>query len=87
MVAVLSTRSRQPVGEQRVVFHHLNWAAYQQILQALGDRRSARLHYGLGTLEITMPLEEHEFYSELIGRFIYFLVAETGQKIIAILDD
>lgn len=28
-----------------------------------------------------MPLEEHEFYSELIGRFIYFLVSELGQKI------
>ena len=67
-------------GEQRVVFHDLNWHAYQQILHALG-RRSARLNYDRGTLEITMPLEEHEFYSELIGRFIYFLVAEMGQKI------
>lgn len=71
----------RPVGEQRVVFHDLNWHAYQQILHALGEQRSARLSYDRGTLEITMPLEEHEFYSELIGRFIYFLVAEMGQKI------
>ena len=70
-----------PVGEQRVIFHHLNWQAYQQILQALGERRSAHLMYDRGTLEITMPLEEHEFYSELIGRFIYFLVSEMGSKI------
>ncbi|MBD2325426.1 Uma2 family endonuclease [Alkalinema sp. FACHB-956] len=81
MVAVSSIQSRQLVGEQRVVFYNLNWSAYQQILQALGDRRAARLTYDRGTLEIKMPLEEHEFYSELIGRFIYFLVAETGQKI------
>lgn len=71
----------RPVGEQRVIFHDLNWQGYQQILQAIGDRRSAHLTYDRGTLEITMPLEEHEFYRELIGRFIYFLVAELGLKI------
>jgi Uma2 family endonuclease len=71
----------RPIGEQRVVFHHLNWHAYQQVLHALGEHRSARLTYDRGILEITMPLEDHEFYSELIGRFIYFLVSETGQKI------
>ncbi len=71
----------QPVGEKRVAFHHLNWQAYQQILQALGDRRGARLTYDRGKLEITMPLEDHEFAAELIGRFVYFLVTELGQKI------
>jgi Uma2 family endonuclease len=71
----------QAIGEKRVVFYHLNWAAYQQILQAVGQTRSARLTYDRGILEITMPLEDHEFAAELIGRFIYFLVAEMGQKI------
>jgi Uma2 family endonuclease len=71
----------QPVGEKRVAFHHLNWQAYQQILQALGDRRGARLTYDRGKLEITMPLEDHEFAAELIGRFVYFLVTELGQKV------
>lgn len=81
VVAASSLYPLRPIGEQRVVFHDLTWSAYQQILHALGERRSARLNYDRGTLEITMPLEEHEFYSELIGRFIYFLVAEMGQKI------
>jgi Uma2 family endonuclease len=71
----------QPVGEKRVVFHHLDWQSYQQILQAIGENRSARLSYSQGTLEITMPLEDHEFAAELIGRFIYFLVVELGLKI------
>lgn len=71
----------QPIGEKRVVFHHLNWQAYQQILQALGERRSARLTYDRGILEITMPLEDHEFAARLIERFIYFLVIELGLKI------
>ncbi|MEM9216039.1 MAG: Uma2 family endonuclease [Cyanobacteria bacterium P01_F01_bin.150] len=73
--------SQPPIGEQRVLFQALQWQAYQQILEALGDRRSARLHYDRGTLEIVMPSEEHEFYSELIGRFIYFLVSALGQRL------
>lgn len=71
----------EPFGEKRVVFHHLNWQSYQQILQALGEKRSARLTYDRGILEITMPLEEHEFAGRLIERLIYFLVVEMKLKI------
>lgn len=82
MVALSQTVSpARPVGEQRVIFHNLTWQAYQQVLQALGENRSARFIYDCGTLEITMPLETHEFFSELIGRFIYFLVSELGLKL------
>ena len=81
MVATASVTVPQPIGEKRVAFHHLNWRAYQQILQALGESRSARLTYDRGILEITMPLEDHEFAAELMGRFIYFLVSELGQRI------
>lgn len=70
-----------PIGEKRVTFHHLNWHAYQQILNAVGESRSARLTYDRGILEITMPLEEHEFAARLIERLIYFLVVELGLKI------
>ena len=69
------------IGEKRVTFHHLNWQSYQQILHALPQTRSARLTYDRGILEITMPLEDHEFAVRLIERFIYFLVIETGLKI------
>jgi Uma2 family endonuclease len=81
MVTLASPTISQPVGEKRVVFYHLNWQSYQQILQALGESRSARLTYDRGILEITMPLEDHEFAAELIGRFIYFLVSELGERI------
>jgi Uma2 family endonuclease len=81
MVATTHTTVPQPVGEKRVAFHHLNWQAYQQILQALGESRSARLTYDRGILEITMPLEDHEFAAELIGLFIRILVFETHQRI------
>lgn len=68
-------------AEQRVVFHHISWQAYEQILVALGEDRSARITYDRGTLEITMPLEEHESARELIGLFIRILVVELGLKI------
>jgi Uma2 family endonuclease len=71
----------QAIGEKRVTFHHLNWQAYQQILQALGERRTAHLTYDRGILEITMPLEDHKFAARLIERLIYFLVVEMGLKI------
>jgi len=69
------------VGEKRVTFHHLNWQSYQQILHALPQSRSARLTYDRGILEITMPLEDHEFAVRLIELFIRTLVVEMGLKI------
>jgi Uma2 family endonuclease len=75
----ISTQS-QP-AEQRVIFRDLSWQNYQQILQALGDKRSSRLTYDQGTLEITMPLEEHEQATRLIELFIRILVVELGLKI------
>lgn len=73
--------SKTPTGEQRVTFHHLTWAQYQQILTALPETRSARLVYACGTLEISMPLEDHEQASEIINIFIRILVLEMGLKL------
>lgn len=70
-----------PVGEKRVVLRGLNWQNYKAIQQALGERRNAHLTYDRGLLEITMPLEIHEFAAELISVFIRVLVTELGLKI------
>lgn len=67
-------------GENRVALHNLTWQQYQQVLTALPQTRAAKLAYSLGTLEISMPLEEHEQASELIGLFIRILVFELGLK-------
>lgn len=68
----------QPVGEKRVVLRSLDWQRYQAIKQLLGPERSARLTYAEGTLEITMPLEIHEFSARLIERFVFILAEELG---------
>lgn len=80
MVVTVSQTNIQS-GEKRVTLHGLTWQSYQQILQALPQSRAARLTYDRGILEITMPLEDHEYASELIGLFIRILVAEMGLKL------
>jgi Uma2 family endonuclease len=77
------TATPQPdlIGEKRIVFSGLSWSAYQQILQSLPQQRTARLTYDGDRLEITMPLEDHEFFMRLMERFIVALIFETGQKL------
>jgi len=81
MGATVSQVKRQTLGEKRVSVKGLTWDAYQQILHALPNSRGIRLTYDQGTLEIAMPLEDHEFALRLIERFIVILVAEMGMKI------
>jgi len=72
----------QPViGEKRVLLRGLSWEAYAQLLNALPSSRRSRLTYDNGLLEITMPLEDHEFAGRLIERFILTLVELFGLRI------
>lgn len=71
----------QPVGEKRLVFHSLDWQRYQTLRQTLSRERNIRFTYMKGILEVTMPLEIHEFSSRLIELFVRVLVVELGMKI------
>jgi Uma2 family endonuclease len=73
--------SSREIGEQRVLLQGISWEAYLQILDALPQSRGARLTYDDGVLEITVPLEIHEFSGRLIERFIFTLVELMGLKI------
>ncbi len=68
-------------GEQRVALRGLTWHQYQQICHALPQGRATHLTYLEGTLEIVMPLEDHEYASELIGLFIRILAVEMGLRL------
>jgi Uma2 family endonuclease len=68
-------------GERRVVIRDVSWEGYLQILGALPHSRSSPLTYDDGVLEITMPLEDHEFYRSLIEYFIRTLVELCGLRI------
>jgi Uma2 family endonuclease len=69
------------IGENRVLLHGISWEAYLQILAALPQTRAARLTYDDGVLEITVPLEIHEFSRCLIERFIITLIELMGLRI------
>ena len=71
----------QPVGEKRFLFRSLDWQRYQTLRKTLSRDRNIRFTYAQGTLEVTMPLEIHEFSAELLGLFIRILVVECGLKI------
>lgn len=76
------TELQQPIiGEQRVVLHGISWESYLQILNALPQSRNSRLTYDDGVLEITMPLEDHEFSGRLIECFIRTIVEMLGMRI------
>jgi Uma2 family endonuclease len=66
------------IGEQRVVLHGITWDGYLQILAALPERRNSRLTYDDGVLEVTVPLEEHEFSADNIAYFLLTLVELVG---------
>lgn len=51
----------------RVVLYGLSWQQFENLLLDLGDRRSARIAYDDGTLEIMTPLPEHEHYKSAIS--------------------
>lgn len=59
-------RIQVPPG-QRVLLRDVSWEEFEAILHELGDRRSDRVAYCDGLLEIMTPLPEHEYFKETIG--------------------
>ena len=77
----VSTPLETILAEKRVTFYNLSWRSYEQILDALGNNRAARLTYYKGTLETVSPLEEHESASDRIGILIHTLTEELNLNI------
>ncbi|MBY0525111.1 MAG: Uma2 family endonuclease [Gemmataceae bacterium] len=61
---------------QRVVLDGVDWRTYERLLRAFGERRSVRLTYDRGTLEIMILSYEHEGYGYLLGQFVDILAYE-----------
>ena len=68
------------LAEKRVTLR-IDWDAFQTILNALPETRSARLSYYHGQLEIMTPLESHENSSGLIGQFVEIVTEELDLPI------
>ena len=64
-----------PPGNQ-LLLKDITWQMFETLLTELGESRASRLSYSKGTLEIMMPLPEHETGKENIGDFVKVLLEE-----------
>lgn len=75
MVTLQLRQISVPPGH-RVLFHDVSWQEFEAILEELGERRASRIAYNKGTLEIRMPLPEHEVNKEIIDDLVKILMEE-----------
>ena len=61
---------------QKILLTEINWQEFEEILEELGEHRSAKIAYNNYTLEIMSPLPEHETGKILITNFIEILLEE-----------
>ncbi len=60
----------------KVILKDINWQTFEQILEELGEHRSARIAYEHEALEIMVPLPEHEIDKVFITNFVEILLEE-----------
>jgi Uma2 family endonuclease len=65
-----------PTADQRIVIHHMDWARFEALLEARGDRCPPRMTYFKGAVELVSPSKFHEAIRLYFGRLleIYFEV-------------
>lgn len=61
---------------QRLLIHQLDWLAFEQILTEIGEKRSTRIAYSQQTLEIRMPLPQHERAQTILGDIVKIILEE-----------
>lgn len=64
-----------PPGQQ-LLMTEVSWEMYEQLLEEFGEKRSSRINYSQGVLEIMVPSPEHEVDKVMIGDFIKILLEE-----------
>lgn len=58
----------------------VSWEEFESILLELGDKRSARVAYSKGVLEIMVPLPEHEKPKDIVSDLVKILLKKTGKR-------
>jgi Uma2 family endonuclease len=76
----------KPVSQMRlapgstVSIQDVSWEEFESILQELGEKRSLRVAYTKSTLEIMVPLPEHEKSKDLISDIVKILLKIAGKS-------
>ncbi|MEG5058948.1 Uma2 family endonuclease [Microcoleus sp. A2-C5] len=63
-----------------VTIPNISWLEFESILEELGEKRSARVAYSKETLEIMVPLPEHERPKDLISDIVKILLKSAGRR-------
>jgi Uma2 family endonuclease len=61
-------------------FLNVSWQEFESILQELDTKRRSRIAYSNHTLEIMVPLPEHEIPRDLISDIVKVLLKATNQR-------
>jgi Uma2 family endonuclease len=61
-----------------VTIQDVSWQEFESILQEMGEKRAARVAYSKGSLEIRVPLPEHEVPRDLISDIVKTLLKARG---------
>lgn len=78
------TDPKKNIADSCLVLHDISWETYEQLLEIFAERSTPRMSYYNGTLELMVPLPEHERYSWTLGRLIAALSEELGLEIIGL---
>jgi Uma2 family endonuclease len=70
------TRASGLEPERRFLLHGVGWAGYETLLGVVGDRRSVRMTYDRGDLELMSPSSEHDLLRSRLARLIETLTYE-----------
>lgn len=68
----------KPIAENIVQLNNVSWDTFNLLLEELGDKRSQRLSYYAGTLEVMTPLGEHENNNRFIESLIFIIADELN---------
>ncbi|MDY6785008.1 MAG: Uma2 family endonuclease [Cyanobacteriota bacterium] len=63
-----------------VKINNVNWQEFELILRELGNKRSSRVAYSNQSLEIVVPLPEHEIPQDLISDIVKTLLRARGRR-------
>ena len=63
-----------------VTIPNISWLEFESILEELGEKRSARIAYSKETLQIMVPLPEHERPKDLISDIVKILLKSAGRR-------
>lgn len=63
-----------------VTIPNVSWNEFEAILQEFGEKRTSRIAYYQESLQIMVPLPEHEISKDLISDLVKILLKAKGKK-------